>query len=431
MNTAYWTRAADWTRAALYLPIAAALLAGVLRERRPRQFAACLLSVLWVMTSLLVLQRLNELAGWWSFAEGGVVFCGMPLELYLGWVVFWGVVPQLGFSRADLKWVVVGMAGIDWLGMGLCVAAVQFGRRGLVGEAVAVAMVLAPALCVARWTLEHTHLRARAAMQVATAGMLFLLLLPEVVFALRPGRGWDLLVQMAGWRRQLGMQTLCLLALPGVAAVMEFAQRGRGTPIPYDPPKRLVTSGVYRYCANPMQVSCAAVMLLWAEMLRNGWLVLVAVVSGVYSAGIAAWDEGEDLERRFGAEWREYRAKVRNWRPRWRPYHAGKAARLYVAWGCGPCSEVRAWLERRAPLGLQIVNAETLPPGSIRRMRYDPDDGGETVEGVRALGRALEHIHVGWALGGAALRLPGVWQGVQVLMDASGLGPREVDKEIV
>ena len=75
---------------------------------------------------------------------------------------------------------------------------------------------------------------------------------------------------------------------------------------------------------------------------------------------------------------------------------------------------------------MRMVDAETLPAGSIRRMRYVAGDGSETVEGVRAMGRALEHLNAGWALCGAALRLPGVWWAVQVVMDASGLGPREV-----
>jgi hypothetical protein len=71
-----------------------------------------------------------------------------------------------------------------------------------------------------------------------------------------------------------------------------------------------------------------------------------------------------------------------------------------------------------------VIDAEELPSGSIRRMRYDPTDGSPAVDGVRAMGRALEHLNFGWAMAGAALRLPGVWQGVQLLMDASGLGPR-------
>jgi protein-S-isoprenylcysteine O-methyltransferase Ste14 len=418
-NAAVWVRAG-----ALYVPIVVSLLAGLARRPGRRVLAGCLLSWLWAMTSLVALARLNELAGWWSFAGGDALFCGMPLELYIGWALLWGMVPQMVFRRLELVWVAVVMAGFDLIAMPVCGAVVLLGPSWLVGEAVAVVIVLVPALCVARWTLEDTHLRLRSAFQVAISGMLFLLLVPEVAFALRPGRGWEPLLLATSFRRQLELQMICVLALPGVAAVMEFAERGLGTPIPYDPPKRLVTSGVYRYCANPMQVSCGLVMLAWAGVLHNGWLVLAAVVSAIYSAGIAAWDEGADLEQRFGMEWRAYRAVVRNWRVRWRPYHAGPQARVYIARTCGPCTTVRRWLERREPLGLVIVDAETLPAGSIRRMRYDAGDGSAPVEGVRAMGRVLEHINFGWAMCGAAMRLPGVWQLAQLVLDASGLGPR-------
>jgi protein-S-isoprenylcysteine O-methyltransferase Ste14 len=138
-------------------------------------------------------------------------------------------------------------------------------------------------------------------MQVATSGMMFLFLLPEVIFKLRPGTGWDPLLHLASWKRQLGLQAIVLLAVPGVGAVMEFAERGLGTPVPYDPPKRLVTSGIYRYCANPMQLSGGLVMLAWAVLLRNGWMALGAGVSIVYSAGIAESQAGAGGKVRYPA----------------------------------------------------------------------------------------------------------------------------------
>jgi len=287
-----------------------------------------------------------------------------------------------------------------------------------------VLLVLLPALCLARWTLNNMHLKLRATLQVALSGMLFLFLVPEILFALRPGYGWLPLLHCTSWQRQLGIQLLLILALPGVSAVAEFAGRGDGTPIPYDPPKHLVTSGIYRYCANPMQLSCGLVMLLWSAMLHNLWVLLAACMSILYSAGIAEWDEGRDLVDRFGDNWRRYHDAVPGWRVRWLPYHSGAPARLYIARTCGPCSELRTWIEARHPIGLDFIDAETLPSGSIRRIRYDPTDGSPTVDGIRALGRALEHLHLGWTLCGAALRLPLVWQCVQLLMDASGLGPR-------
>jgi protein-S-isoprenylcysteine O-methyltransferase Ste14 len=422
---------AGWQGAmALYFPVVAALLAGLLRRSghgcRPRLFAACLLSFLWSLVTLLALQRLNQFAGWWTFPDSAASFCGMPIELYLGWIVLWGILPQLAFPQLPLTWGAAVMIGLDLVMMPLCSSVVHLGRHWLIGEAVAVALVLIPALCIARWTLNDTHPRLRAALQVATSGLLFLFFFPELIFALRPGPGWTPILRTPSWQLQLELQLLAFLAVPGVSAVMEFAQRGDGTPIPYDPPERLVISGIYRYVANPMQLSCTLVMLLWAAMLRNGWVLIAAGITILYSAGIARWDEHQDLASRFGDDWREYRRHVYDWLPRWRPYRSGKPALLYIAISCDPCSQLLRWIEHRSPLGMQILDAAEWPFGSIWRMTYDPNDGTPPVNGVRAMGRALEHLNFGWALAGTTLRLPGAWQIVQLLMDASGLGPRDV-----
>jgi len=319
----------------------------------------------------------------------------------------------------------LAMVLLDVVTMPLCAPLVLLGPGWLVGEAVAVALVLVPALCVARWTLENTHLAWRAAMQVATAGLVFLYLCPEIAFALRPCAGWDPLLALHGWQAQLAGLGVFVLALPGLAATQEFVERGPGTPIPYDPPQRLVVSGIYRYCANPMQLGCALLMLAWAGLLHNAWLVVPAVISVVYSAGIAEWDEGRDLEERFGAAFEAYRCEVPNWRLRVLPFIGASTGKIYIAATCGPCSELRRWLERRRPSGLEMADAETLSSGPIRRLRYVAADG-TTAHGVKALGRALEHIHVGWALAGAAVRLPVFSAVSQALMDASGFGPREL-----
>lgn len=409
---------------ALYVPVVTATLAALVRRPGKRLAAGCLLSFLWALGTLVVLQWINEWFGFWSFNSGDVWFCGMPLELYLGWAVLWGLVPQLLFRRMALAYVamVLGVADI-WV-MPLCQSVVPLSDTWPVGETIALLLVLLPAVAVARWTAEDTHLRVRVPMQVAISGMLFLGLLPELAFALRPGRRWAPLLGSPKWLLQIELQVICLLAVPGLAAVMEFGERGEGSPIPFDPPKRLVTCGVYRYVANPMQMSCTVVMLAWAVVLRNVWYALGSLIALIYGVGLAAWDERMDLQERFGEEWRAYRAQVRNWRVRWRPYHAGAPARLYIAATCGPCSELRRWIEARRPVGLKLVDAETLAAGSIRRMRYEVD--GERLDGIRALARALEHLNAGWAFCGAVLRLPGVWQAVQLVMDASGLGPRDL-----
>ena len=62
--------------------------------------------------------------------------------------------------------------------------------------------------------------------------------------------------------------------------------------------------------------------------------------------------------------------------------------------------------------------------GNLQRITYDPMDGTGVEEGVCAFARGLEHINLGWAFAGAFLRLPGISHLVQILLDASGFGPR-------
>ena len=55
----------------------------------------------------------------------------------------------------------------------------------LIGEAVGIVLVLVPAMFLFRWTETDTHLDLRATGQVILSGLIFLYLLPELVFTLR------------------------------------------------------------------------------------------------------------------------------------------------------------------------------------------------------------------------------------------------------
>ncbi len=151
------------------------------------------------------------------------------------------------------------------------------------------------------------------------------------------------------WQISLIAQVLALPAIVGLTAVQEFVARGGGTPVPFDPPRRLVTTGVYAYVRNPMQLSAVVLLFLLGFVLRNPWVSAAGVMAHLYSAGLAGWDEDEDLRRRFGEDWLAYRRGVRRWVPRFRPWHPPDRppARLFVAEGCGMCRDVGRWFARR------------------------------------------------------------------------------------
>jgi protein-S-isoprenylcysteine O-methyltransferase Ste14 len=414
----------------LYVPVIAAFLLVFLRPNRKRIFPAALLGFVWTLPSLLAVQLLNLHFGWWRFNALGGLFRGMPVDLYLGWSVLWGILPILSFDETGIAWVSSAFFGIDLILMPACSPVLALSHRWLIGEFVALGLVLVPAQLFARWTINDTHRKARALLHVLAAGGVFLFLIPEIVFAVRPGHKWDALLFEPAWLRSLELQAIALLGVVGVSAVQEFAQRGNGTPIPYDPPKQLVVSGLYRYISNPMQLSCALVMTAWGCVLRNPWVAAAGIMSFLYSLGLAAWDEGEDMRARFGKPWEEYRNNVKAWRPRLTPWHAPDRplARLYVAETCGPCSEVRHWFESHGAVLLHVVAAEDHPTRDLQRITYDPMDGTDVDEGVGAFARGLEHINLEWAFAGACLRLPGIKHLVQILLDGSGLGPRSIPR---
>jgi protein-S-isoprenylcysteine O-methyltransferase Ste14 len=96
----------------------------------------------------------------------------------------------------------------------------------------------------------------------------------------------------------------------------DFARRGRGTPAPYDPPRALVTSGLYRYVRNPMYVGVLTAILGQAWWYRStGVLAYAAVIALMFHLRVVLYEEPR-LARDFGADFDAYRARVPRWLPR-------------------------------------------------------------------------------------------------------------------
>jgi hypothetical protein len=164
--------------------------------------------------------------------------------------------------------------------------------------------------------------------------------------------------------------------------------------------------------------------MIAGAILTSPAMLGAAVAAAAYGAGIAEWHEERQLGRRFGAEWVRYRSAVPSWVPLWRPRIVEEAT-LLVAFSCGTCNSIGRWLLARHPRGLAIAAAEDANDLSLRRVTYVPALGPAST-GVAAIARSLEHIHLGWALVGWMLSLPGVLQFAQVIVDVCGPGPQAV-----
>ena len=108
------------------------------------------------------------------------------------------------------------------------------------------------------------------------------------------------------------------VALYLICAFWGFALRGKGTPAPIDPPKKLVVEGPYRIVRNPMYWSVAFVMLGEALVFRS---LPLAEIGCVFFAGTALFVmvyEEASLRVKFGAEYDAYCRRVPRWIPRFR-----------------------------------------------------------------------------------------------------------------
>ena len=105
-----------------------------------------------------------------------------------------------------------------------------------------------------------------------------------------------------------------------VWTVRLFVKVGKGTPAPWAPPQKLVVRGPYRHVRNPMltsvNVMLVAESLLLGSWYLAGWMLVFFLLNTVFFI----FFEEPGLERRFGEDYRRYRANVPRWIPRRRPW---------------------------------------------------------------------------------------------------------------
>ena len=111
-----------------------------------------------------------------------------------------------------------------------------------------------------------------------------------------------------------------LLALAGTGlwlwATVVLVARGEGTPLPLDPPRRLVVEGPYAWMRNPMHVGLVAILVGVAFLFRSPAYLLYAILIGGLAWAYWRWVEDPSLERRYGDPYKVYRALTPAWYPR-------------------------------------------------------------------------------------------------------------------
>jgi protein-S-isoprenylcysteine O-methyltransferase Ste14 len=99
--------------------------------------------------------------------------------------------------------------------------------------------------------------------------------------------------------------------------VRDFYVSGKGTLAPWDPPRRLVIVGLYRFTRNPMYVGVLLWLIGWSllagSLLLTGYSMILAIG---FHLRVVLYEE-PTLKKLFDEEWARYAAAVPRWLPRW------------------------------------------------------------------------------------------------------------------
>lgn len=386
----------------LLVPLLAASVLLIANRPTPRQATAAMVAFLWQLPAVLVLNLMAIRLGWWSFDVREDVHFGLPIDVWIGWAIWWGPVAVFLQARFGAMPVIALMVAIDLVSMPLLSPLVRLAPDWHMGEVVALALCLLPALYFARLTETDTDPVMRTRFHAIGWGGYILLVLPSAALA------WDGRDPLAHLARPQPADALFLAVLSfnlllGLAAALEFARVGGGTPIPFDPPKRVVTTGPYAFCANPMQVTSLIIMLALAAHTLSPALAFIAIMFGMFDAIYATWYNRTHISRAMPDTWVPYRANVHEWRLRWRPYIPNPAT-LTLPDTSAPCRLLARILRDLDPINLTVAMRPGLEIHARERLVYEMPAHELQATGIPALWRALEHTNLlivcaGWFIG--------------------------------
>ena len=147
-------------------------------------------------------------------------------------------------------------------------------------------------------------------------------IVPGIIYLLTAGTGFAGWVSPPDqWPFWAGLAVLGTGLLFALWTATLFVAIGRGTPAPWDPPKKLVVRGPYRYVRNPMITSVlfllAGEALVWQSWPIGWWAMVFFAANLIYFP----LSEEKGLEHRFGDNYLAYKANVPRWFPRLTPWN--------------------------------------------------------------------------------------------------------------
>ncbi len=119
-----------------------------------------------------------------------------------------------------------------------------------------------------------------------------------------------------GWFRLVGAAVFVGCLVTYVRSSYLLSRHGEGAYVEFDPPKRFVAVGPYRWVRNPVAASVVATLLGEAIALSSTGVFLLFLAALLVAHLQVVFLEEPLLRKRFGQSYVEYLARVPRWIPR-------------------------------------------------------------------------------------------------------------------
>jgi protein-S-isoprenylcysteine O-methyltransferase Ste14 len=154
------------------------------------------------------------------------------------------------------------------------------------------------------------------ALRSAVFGAGFVLLWGWVAWSLHLRYDSTLGLALPEWTRALGIALFAAGGTLALACITTFVTRGEGTPAPFDPPRKFVAAGPYKFVRNPMYIGGCIVLFGFGLYEHSPAILFFALPWLLFAHLFVILYEEPHLRATFGAPYDVYCGSVRRWIPR-------------------------------------------------------------------------------------------------------------------
>lgn len=379
-------------------------------------------SCLWISISLAVINFICVRYNFWYFNDNSII--KIPFDLYFLWIIFWGVIPFYIFKGKYIFRITLLIIIIDLIYMPLLqhFDILKLNKNWLIGELLLILFVFIPSYYWAKIFYKKKTKSIRALFQVIIMFLLFFIILPFIL------KSYNIIKLNISSYYLYYIQIGFIIAIPSLTAVIDFVNIGKGTPFPYDKTQKLVRTGVYAYCRNPIQWSFLFIFIPLSLVYQSYIILLGSIISLLYTIGVSNPQEYSDMKKRYGKAWTTYKNNVPNWWFLFRPTQIPNGT-IYFKKDCNQCEQIRNWFSKLNTINLNIDYSYKIKTKELLQVTYI-DHYGNEYKSVNAISYALGHVNLIYASFGWFMRLPLINYLLQSIVNSIELNKNETKCKI-